>query len=298
MGQSASQPTLVENFDGKGLLDLSDHELVILLESSSWDKDSVLTVAKSIKQDQPQSSQPVSNGDAFYTREEDSPETELAKRIHDFSEEIPQIRFLVVPTRIKEPIFWKSILAILQERLDEYQSKHTSSTETSSSTPVETSLLQDSSHSASDASAETSEDAYRQNGGMDHATLRSLRKLEQQIHAKDRHISSLQSELDHLRETLQQAEAALSMAGSSSSSGSHRAHPAGEWRLTKDAQEFLAFPEEVKENMRKEKQRRLQQVQREMSFILDSDALEDSHGQWTCCGAKTYTSPCLNSKKR
>lgn len=62
----------------------------------------------------------------------------------------------------------------------------------------------------------------------------------------------------------------------------------GTWQMTKDSTEFLALPEDAKESLRLEKQKRLARVREEMRFILDSDAVEDSHGEWTCCHRTDY----------
>ena len=66
----------------------------------------------------------------------------------------------------------------------------------------------------------------------------------------------------------------------------------GEWILSKDSVEFLAFPSEAKEALRREKQKRLTTVANEMAFILDSDDPIDSRGEWSCCHKTDYSGDC------
>jgi hypothetical protein len=54
----------------------------------------------------------------------------------------------------------------------------------------------------------------------------------------------------------------------------------------------LEYLEELKENMHKEKKKRLDQVDKDMKFILDSDKLENTNGYWDCCGGTNYRTGC------
>ncbi len=66
----------------------------------------------------------------------------------------------------------------------------------------------------------------------------------------------------------------------------------GTWIMSADSIEFLAFPSEAKEALRTEKQKRLKRVKEEMAFILDSDHPQDSHGEWSCCHKTNYHDAC------
>ena len=58
----------------------------------------------------------------------------------------------------------------------------------------------------------------------------------------------------------------------------------GTWIVSKETLEFLQYPQEAKQALRVEKQKRLTRVQEEMKFIIDSDDhLQDTHGYWDCC---------------
>mmetsp|Transcript_19782 Transcript_19782/g.25120 ORF Transcript_19782/g.25120 Transcript_19782/m.25120 type:complete len:187 (+) Transcript_19782:3-563(+) len=62
----------------------------------------------------------------------------------------------------------------------------------------------------------------------------------------------------------------------------------GTWKMDSDSIEFLQLDEILKENLRSEKKKRLMEVQTQMKFILDSDDVHDSFGEWDCCGQTDY----------
>eukprot|EP00956_Cyclotella_meneghiniana_P015083 scaffold22859_cov54-Cyclotella_meneghiniana.AAC.3 len=62
----------------------------------------------------------------------------------------------------------------------------------------------------------------------------------------------------------------------------------GTWEMHKDCEEFLKLDDHLKENLRKEKEKRLNEVLSQMKFILDSDDMKDTYGKWSCCGKEEY----------
>mmetsp|Transcript_14038 Transcript_14038/g.23044 ORF Transcript_14038/g.23044 Transcript_14038/m.23044 type:complete len:316 (-) Transcript_14038:109-1056(-) len=63
----------------------------------------------------------------------------------------------------------------------------------------------------------------------------------------------------------------------------------GEWILHEDCREFLKLDDHLKENLRKEKEKRINEVLSQMKFILDTDDLKDSYGKWSCCESEEYS---------
>ena len=63
----------------------------------------------------------------------------------------------------------------------------------------------------------------------------------------------------------------------------------GEWILHEDCREFLKLDDHLKENLRKEKEKRINEVLSQMKFILDTDDLKDSYGKWSCCDSEEYS---------
>jgi hypothetical protein len=66
----------------------------------------------------------------------------------------------------------------------------------------------------------------------------------------------------------------------------------GTWEMHQDCKEFLKLDDHLKENLRKEKEKRLKEVLDQMKFILDTDDIKDSYGKWTCCGKEEYNADC------
>mmetsp|Transcript_33176 Transcript_33176/g.56354 ORF Transcript_33176/g.56354 Transcript_33176/m.56354 type:complete len:317 (+) Transcript_33176:95-1045(+) len=66
----------------------------------------------------------------------------------------------------------------------------------------------------------------------------------------------------------------------------------GEWNMHPDCLEFMKLDDHLKENLRKEKEKRLNEVLSQMKFILDTDDVKDSYGSWSCCGKEDYGAEC------
>ncbi|EED91628.1 predicted protein [Thalassiosira pseudonana CCMP1335] len=62
----------------------------------------------------------------------------------------------------------------------------------------------------------------------------------------------------------------------------------GTWEMHPDCKEFMKLDDHLKENLRKEKEKRLNEVLSQMKFILETDELKDSYGTWSCCGKEEY----------
>jgi len=75
-----------------------------------------------------------------------------------------------------------------------------------------------------------------------------------------------------------------------STSAPKRRHKAT-WKPHSDCKEFLNLDDHLKENLRKEKEKRLNEVLSQMKFILDTDDIKDSYGSWPCCGKEEYDTP-------
>ena len=62
----------------------------------------------------------------------------------------------------------------------------------------------------------------------------------------------------------------------------------GKWEIHPDCNEFMKLDDHLKDNLRKEKEKRLDEVRSQMKFILDTDDIKDSYGKWSCCGKEEY----------
>jgi hypothetical protein len=297
MGQSASQPAPLKSFEGKDLVELKDTELQVLMQMRPWTKDEVFIVARSlmmIPSQQSSSSSPSSSSktSGFYSKEDDSPEAEIAVRLNCLSQELAKLRFSMVPSRVKEPIFWESIFTILRERLVEHNAKFTltelleaqqeKDDDSSSSTVTSTTNgYHHQQHHHPHAPSTKASTSFPDDEVKTSIRVVEPHTLQGQIAHKDLQIAALQHEIEKLQAALHAKPIG------------HK----GEWVMDKDSQDFISYPEEIKDNMRREKQKRLQQVEQDMKFIIDSDEVEASNGHWPCCGETKYKSTCLKSKR-
>jgi len=283
MGQSASQPTRQGSLEGKDVRQLNDGELRALLEMRPWTREEVLVVAKSLAQlERPNF--------GFYSKEDDSPETDLAVRLNTLSKELAKLRFSIVPSRIKEPVFWESVFTILKERLVEHNAKFKWN-EVEANSAAQPAVTNGYRHPNRHPSSPTKASSSFPDDEVEHSkSVVASESLKSQLAAKDFQIAALQRQVQDL-------QAALESTGTPQTVTVTVIGHHGTWIMDQDSQDFLSYPEEVKENMRREKQKRLKQVQQDMQFILDSDRPEDSNGHWQCCGETLYHSTCPKAKK-
>lgn len=213
-------------------------------------------------------------------------DVKVAMRILSASDHVRHLRFRLVPARLKEPIFWSSLLGILrygkewvlaaeEERLAEHTHKH-----------------------------DQQEPLVEQGGGGGASETESLRRhirqrdaevvqLRRALEASKAKIRSLEKEAAEKAATAtkERTASAPSAAPASASSASPlptaNAHK-GEWIMDRDSQDFLALDEELKANLRGEKAKRLRDVREQMRFILDTDDVACSNGEWSCCKKKEY----------
>lgn len=241
-----------------------------------WTRDEVLVVAKSLVQFE----NPVVG---FYSIEDDSPETDMAIRLNGLSQELGKLRFSLVPSRVKEPVFWESAFTILKERLVEHNARFKlTELEKFDQEGAATSATSNGYHHDRQPSSPAKTSSSFPDDEVDSSI--DPKSIEGQLAAKDMQIAALQRQVQELQAALESMPKPVG----------HK----GKWLVSQDSQDFISYPEEVKENMRREKQKRLRQVQQDMKFILDSDRVEDSNGHWQCCGETTYNSTCLKSKSR
>ena len=69
---------------------------------------------------------------------------------------------------------------------------------------------------------------------------------------------------------------------------------AGTWEMHQDCKEFMKLDDHLKDNLRAEKEKRLNEVKSQMKFILDTDDIKDSYGKWACCGKDQYDADCAS----
>lgn len=215
-------------------------------------------------------------------------DVKVAMRILSASDHVRHLRFRLVPARLKEPIFWSSLLGILrygkgwvlvaeEERLAEHNQKH----------HQQESLEQDNCGTNADIANEI--ESLRRHIRQRDVEVAQLRRALEASRAK---IRSLEKEVankatEATKQRTTSAPAAPASASSASPLPTASAHK-GEWIMDRDSQDFLALDEELKANLRGEKAKRLRDVREQMRFILDTDDVACSNGEWSCCKKKEY----------
>jgi hypothetical protein len=272
MGQSASRPGSEDDKrkwkQGKKtvLCELLDCELVALLQGKPLTLEEIRHVGRSIQRRRQ------APHEGYYAQDADAPEAQLAARLNAANKGLARQRFLLVPSRLKEPIFWEATIALVQERLVEHNARCQLELEEPRRDRATNAILREETSSIPD-------------------DQRIDEKVEETLYSKlalkDYEVSALKQQVNELQQL-------LLTTSSSSSSTTFQKQPShkGNWIMEKDSVDFLEYPDDIKTNMRSEKKRRLRQIRNDMKFILDSDNLEDTNGHWDCCGAQEYQLSC------
>jgi hypothetical protein len=99
-------------------------------------------------------------------------------------------------------------------------------------------------------------------------------------------IAQKDEEIAQLKQKLAQARAHPPQTATTTTSHN------GKWSMDKESLEFLSLDDEIKQKLRDGKIKRLADVHEQMKFILDSDHVKDSRGNWSCCGQTAYQGQC------
>ena len=181
-------------------------------------------------------------------------------------------RYKLVPARISEYLFWRCLFQQLDAQHPDYQTyeqqaqQQQQQQEQQSHTYSQQSQLQTESTAA--ASAATA------------ATEREIESLKAQLASLQHHIADLTTQLHNQHNTHTQHTAT-----DQSTVSAHR----GRWQPDKNTLEFFALDESLQSTLRQQKERRLDDVRREMRWIVDGDRVEDGPGRWECCGKEEWS---------
>ena len=299
------------------LFELNDRQLKLLWENRRLSVHEIQQAARSLKQSSssPQKQQQLTNSSndetlhlsgLYYFSDqqgtESTKESDLAVRLCQLLSELALLRFRLVPSRLKEDKFWIATFLLLKERLVEYNAaRYDGNAELLS---LDDDNNTNSANGDSDNAAAAASNGNGPTNTQSSSTV-SNEQLSRQVQLQKVQIAKLKRQVQELEASLAKASAASNSSPSKSNGSStnksvvsnkastpNTSNHKGAWKMDKDSQEFLTYPDEVKESLRAEKQRRLQQVQQEMKFILDSDEVHHSNGKWECCGQPKYHASC------
>eukprot|EP00592_Proboscia_alata_P012641 CAMPEP_0194391076 /NCGR_PEP_ID=MMETSP0174-20130528/113626_1 /TAXON_ID=216777 /ORGANISM="Proboscia alata, Strain PI-D3" /LENGTH=335 /DNA_ID=CAMNT_0039185059 /DNA_START=82 /DNA_END=1086 /DNA_ORIENTATION=- len=171
----------------------------------------------------------------------------------DISDELKRLRFKIVPSKMKESEFWAGIFSILKLKYATEINK----------CGVDTIIKQ-----------------CDGNNSDINKTCHHDQKLQILLKEKDDLIIELKSRIEEMKkEHIKQQQQQTGSNVSATERTIDTIHK-GTWVISKDSADFLEMDDELKQNLRREKQKRLKDVLDEMKFILDSDKVCDTIGEW------------------
>jgi hypothetical protein len=278
---------------------------------------------------------------------EDDELTALCFRMLRISPTMAKLRFRLVPTKLKEHMFWQALWTILHETiLQERQQKQQqdqpnddivkktdqgqsstmgvgdfqaqTSTRTSNSEsrankdpPASRTFISNpifsilhSTHSSAPSATTVADSIDMEFADFQKKQVEeTIFKLRRTIERQEWKIQEMQREMDRLCKEQQSPPHDVPLRNSSPTESSSSSSTGGsvkdgttlhigQWVMDQDSKDFLEFPDELKDNLRMEKQKRLEEVEQQMKFILNSDDIQDSNGHWDCCGQAKYNSTC------
>ncbi len=217
--------------------------------------------------------------------------TNIALMILGLSSTLRDLRFKLVPAKVSEGKFWGAVFVLLGIDVS-FKSSATESSndnEQSDESSGMNNVIEEKSKN-NDVSKES-----RQEEQLDHNKLRSsvsdmgttdissVEDLRSLLRKKDQEISRLRREVAEARANSKECR----VIGTNTKLDPLKSHK-GKWILSQDSTDFLNLDEEIKRNLRREKQKRLQEINGQMKFILDSDDIKDADGKWNCCNSPLY----------
>ena len=252
LSPSASHSTATPLKSFQTIFTLPNCELMERLESTTLTKESILQAHNIIAQYN-------LSDETWYHNVNDSKEdSQTAIAIYLLqNSNLKNLRFKLVPSKLKEDAFWYSIFFLCMTSQEQYQLVHTSDGE---------------------CSEKSSKELYK----LVKCQSQDIVKLQQKI-------QELQLEL---KEALEHPQRVVTQPMVENVPEKERKTHTGTWIMEKESIEFLQLDEEIKKKLRDGKQKRLQDVHEQMKFILDSDDVKDSRGKWDGCGCDSYGGEC------
>lgn len=219
---------------------------------------------------------------------------------------LKDVRFRLVPGRLMEEQWWAALFGILHDggiEMDQVAGKIDDDYETGDEVDDSMEAGIDDENGAPleyNADAGSTPPCYLEEIKAQQAHISSLRKSLREANHKIRKLAmELHKERkkrydEGIGESNEDESTAKEHSGSvascqkcNSSLAPKKPHK-GEWEVHPDCAEFLKLDDHLKDNLRKEKEKRLNEVRSQMKFILDSDDVKDSYGKWQCCGKEEY----------
>jgi len=221
--------------------------------------------------------------DSNYHMEDVSSKMPYAIQLLEKSEKLQNIRFKLVPQKMKEEQFWPLFFQELENaRKGERRERNFNNLHNIIEGEI-TNLQQQ------QADLESEKEEKEEKKEEDESEHLDLMKEFPQL------LSQLKMARDEIQMLKQQLELAQQNHhaqhqgnGNGIPSLPAVARHQGVWEIDKRMQEFLNLDDSVKADLRKEKNKRMQQVVGELGWIADYDDITRLPGRWSCCGQTVY----------
>ena len=235
---------------------------------------------------------------------------------------LKDIRFRLVPNKMKEEKFWAALFGVLNYAgidIDEIAGKINDDYETGDddfddrygreqsppqSPPEQTTQNYDDSNGYYESSVDATNtpriflDEFQKQKELIHRLQKSLREANHKTRKlalelqKERNRSTDKAAINGGREgSSSGGEVHVDSLMNGLSAQQQKPHR-GNWEIHPDCRDFLSLDEHLKANLREGKQKRVDEVLSQMKFILDSDDIKDTYGKWSCCGEEKYSCSC------
>lgn len=232
-----------------------------------------------------------------------------AKHMLTMSDTLPMIRYKLVPAKINEYTFWRNLLLHLRVYQTQHQIGHTSlppqhiritqSHNTHNNTANNVTNQANGTHTPE--STDSLNGSYTSTTDVDTQYLKqTITKLETQLTRITAQYNALNDRYNKLMQSQQSQQRCVQchqtigeMHNSSDNTSSNHAtcnYHDGDWKLNQQSEEFFSLDESLRNTLRAEKQKRIQQAVKELNWIPDTDKHSDAAGIWSCCNNNTYHS--------
>ena len=231
--------------------------------------------------------------DLYYQNEEESEVyqdrvnayTNIALMLLSLSPTLKDLRFKLVPAKVSEGKFWGAVFVFLG--IDVSFKRSESSIENETSDGMNHNVIEEEPKTSTSSKRQEEQQVVvvpdqnnfsRSVSDMGGSTTSNMEDLRSLLRQKDQEIIRLRREV---------AEAQAKCRGVIETKDPLKSHK-GKWILSQDSTDFLNLDDEIKCNLRREKQKRIKEINDQMKFILDSDDIQDSDGKWDCCNSPLY----------
>lgn len=208
---------------------------------------------------------------------------DVALEILKLSPEIKLLRFQLVPAKLSENQFWAAIFYALEYcTADDLGASETLPGATKKNKNKKDTVVIATTDTTTSSVSVPETTLSPPSKSNDDKLMLLVKQKDNELHLLKKQLSQAKSDLTALQKQ-------LSSSSTNKKNKNQKPHK-GKWIMSKESQEFLTLDENIKQQLREGKRKRIDEVHEQMKFIMDSDDVKDSQGYWECCGNPVYDS--------